>query len=883
MTKNLPKFLKSPLLWSFVIPAFLMLIYFAYRGMAPFGSSTILTVDLGQQSVDFFAEIKNALLSDPNRIFYSFSKGLGGSMLDEWATYYASPLNILFLFVKPAQIQILTLFLTVIRYGLMGLSMAYALRKMKLQRGVRQVIFGVAYAFNGWIIATQVVPQWIDIAILLPLIVWQFERLLFENKKIGFTLLLTLSFVVNYYAAFMVVIFLIVLFFWEITRTNQTIKSFFKSGLNFIVSGILAAGLSAFLLLPTLFQLTLGKAQQTGENFSWGFNSKVGLDLLTKFVPGSFDFEEMKDGAPNIFIAFIVVIAAIGYFSKKNVSALNKVVTFIIIGFYTFSFLWKPLTMLMHGLQMPVWYPFRYSFIFVFFLILLAANTFNLNFKLKPPTVIISIWLALMVFAWSLTRNQELSYITSLGIYFFAVLIIITFVLLLIKKRNQKWLLAILGLVTASGFLHAILTLNTFSYLTNDEYTRAVKTIEKIPGALPNQANDFFRVGKTFNRDLNDPLMGNYYGGDHFASTVDSSVTDLYHNLGLASGDYTAVYSYGTVFTDSLLGFRYFVAPSHDKQEEGDPLHLMDSYRPDIVDYPVYNKIDKAMIVQNPFALPIMFATNPKIANISLKANQPITSQNELAMTLFDTDQQFFEPVTDISVELINARTNQQPIENLANGTSLNAEKSPIVSKNDTSLPASIKITFVPATNDPYYMTIGNGLQASRANIKVNGKNAPRYPDFDNDVVFAITRNSANQPVTVEFDLLENNIFVNHLGLFRFDETALATAIGEVQQPTFHQVNARMLDATITFDQANTFLMTTIPFAPGWTAEIDGQKVDIVKAADQFIGLNVGSGTHRIKLSYRPPLLTVGIITSVISAILLIIFGYFGVRKTKNN
>lgn len=46
--------------------------YFAYRGMAPFGSSSILTVDLGQQYVDFFSYLRSTLLHHPTSIFTPF-------------------------------------------------------------------------------------------------------------------------------------------------------------------------------------------------------------------------------------------------------------------------------------------------------------------------------------------------------------------------------------------------------------------------------------------------------------------------------------------------------------------------------------------------------------------------------------------------------------------------------------------------------------------------------------------------------------------------------------------------------------------------------------------------------------------------------------------
>ena len=40
-------------LLSFALPILILLGYFAYRKMFPFGNSSILTVDLGQQYVDF--------------------------------------------------------------------------------------------------------------------------------------------------------------------------------------------------------------------------------------------------------------------------------------------------------------------------------------------------------------------------------------------------------------------------------------------------------------------------------------------------------------------------------------------------------------------------------------------------------------------------------------------------------------------------------------------------------------------------------------------------------------------------------------------------------------------------------------------------------------
>lgn len=97
-------------------------IYFIYRGVYPFGNSTILNIDLGQQYVDFLAWAKNTLLYHPEQIFYSFNKSLGGDMVSVWAYYLFSPFNLLLLLFPQPQIPLRIAVITLLRYGFMGLS-----------------------------------------------------------------------------------------------------------------------------------------------------------------------------------------------------------------------------------------------------------------------------------------------------------------------------------------------------------------------------------------------------------------------------------------------------------------------------------------------------------------------------------------------------------------------------------------------------------------------------------------------------------------------------------------------------------------------------------------------------------------------------------------
>ena len=54
---------------SILIPVFLLLFIFILFSMTPFGNRTWLTVDLGQQYVDFFAYYQDTLLHHPEQFF----------------------------------------------------------------------------------------------------------------------------------------------------------------------------------------------------------------------------------------------------------------------------------------------------------------------------------------------------------------------------------------------------------------------------------------------------------------------------------------------------------------------------------------------------------------------------------------------------------------------------------------------------------------------------------------------------------------------------------------------------------------------------------------------------------------------------------------------
>ncbi|MDN6627005.1 MAG: YfhO family protein, partial [Pisciglobus halotolerans] len=192
------------LILSFFIPLLIMLVIHAFKGVYPFGDSSLLTIDLGQQYIDFFSYYRETLLHDPGSLFYSFAKSIGGDMISLWAYYLTSPLNLIFLLLPQSQLSLGVTIITLLKYSLSGLSMAYFLKKAFNGEGLLLVSFAISYALMGYTVVNQFNIMWLDGIILLPLVALGIEYLVFLKRGRFYTLALALALFANYYIGYMI-------------------------------------------------------------------------------------------------------------------------------------------------------------------------------------------------------------------------------------------------------------------------------------------------------------------------------------------------------------------------------------------------------------------------------------------------------------------------------------------------------------------------------------------------------------------------------------------------------------------------------------------------------------------------------------------------------
>lgn len=74
-------------------------------------------------------------------------------------------------------------------------------------------------------------------------------------------------------------------------------------------------------------------------------------------------------------------------------------------------------------------------------------------------------------------------------------------------------------------------------------------------------------------------------------------------------------------------------------------------------------------------------------------------------------------------------------------------------------------------------------------------------------------------------------------------------------------------------------LVVALTYYPGWQATIDGSGTDLFPVNIRFTGTRVKSGTHTVRLRYKPSSLIAGLVTSTIALILVLVLMVFPVRQ----
>ncbi|KRL86853.1 hypothetical protein FC50_GL000501 [Lacticaseibacillus pantheris DSM 15945 = JCM 12539 = NBRC 106106] len=842
---------RHPLTVAFALPIIIMGIYFcACQHVYPFGNSSLLTVDMGQQYIDFYAYFRQTLLGHPGQFFYAWNKALGGDMIGVWAYYLMSPFNLVLVLVPKSMLDVGILIMTLLKYGAASLSMAYYLHRRGLRSWVLPA-YGLAYALSGWMIANQLNLMWFDGAIMLPLVADAVDRLVAGQPR-RFPLLLAATLLVNYYIGYMVILFTIGYFLFALVRDRLHKAAVIRACRRFALTGLLGAALAACLLVPTFFQITQSKGTYTATTVNWQFEYNP-LHLLSKLVAGSFNFDQMPSGLPNIFVGSLATLGAIIYFTNRRINWRERVAAGTWTVFLFISMMFEPLDLVWHGLQFPVWYPYRFSFVVTFWLILLAARGFKyLPDGISLPQMLLLAFVCVGADLYVWFNLDSFSYLTKQQVLLTGLLNLLAIIVLSLRgnaHRGTYVIMLLLSIVDMTS--NAALTMNQLAYVSHSDYHTYTEALRSGVNTVQSRDSGWYRIGKTVGRTKNDAMEVGFNGTDQFNSMFEPNVPTFFGQIGQADGDGFVAYANGTEFTDALLDTKYWLT----KRAGSTAFLPTESTREDVANYTGIGHTQNLNVYRNDNALGIAFGASANILQTKLATGSPLTNQERIATGLTGAKTTMF---TARPFESITMTNNIKSMAGIGGSTYT-------VKKGGA---ATITYTFIANTTEPYYLTVDSSLTDNAATVRLNGQQVHLADSFRNTAVLNVTPAQVNKVNTITITLNKQSLFLGNVALYQLDTSGFKQTIDQLQKSPLHVTHhgSNSLRGTVNIRSKNQVLMTTIPQVPGWHVRVDGRTVTPKKVLGLFMAIPLTKGHHTISMYYVPPYLVWGIIISQIAA-----------------
>ena len=827
MKKNLKKYL--PEILTFIVPILIMLISCIVNKTYPFGKEILPKYDGYYQYAGFTSYYKNVLLGNES-LFYSF-KGLLGYNFYATSIYYMfNPTNLLCIFSTSENILEYYTFIILLRIGLSGFTMCKYLKyKFKNQSNLRYIIFSISYALMAYNVCYFFNYMYFDTVVLFPIVVLGIDKLIYERKNRLYIISLTLSIISNFYIGYMVCIFSLLYFIYNIVIYKLD-KNIIK---DFIISSLLSGFMCMIIIIPEANELLKGKALLYTSNKTEYFKFNMNfLNIFYKFLPGSTSNYDLKYGMVNIYVSLFVIILVIKYFFNKKISKKERITTLIFILFFLFSISFNLLDFAWQLFQKPIWYPNRYIFTFSFFLITIAMKeitniTYKTNIKENLIIIISFILLTLYSIISLKIHNDNLKIIS----YILGIILILQYTFFL-NNRNAKYLLVMLFFIEVTT--NAIFTLKIMGktttmtqYKTNEEINeKAVKHIKEIE----NKDNNFYRMELSTSTVHNSPSLLNYNGINHFNSVKNAKTLNFLNKFNYQVTDDTSVeFNNYNPYLTSLLGIKYINGSKDEMYYEN-----------------VYNENPYMYLNKDALSLGYM------IYNKEFKeSNSSYQNTENLINSMLNTDIKRYKVIDNFNGE----DTEIKEIDN----------KKYVISKTSIKIEMEDK-----ASNSMFLIPSRNISFVANYSIFIN----------DEEIKDAVIKQSPifiNKGDTYKI-IIKSNLSkteLNSLKWYQIDYDKYIETINELKKNEFNITKYNKdnhIEGNIDVNNDKNVLLLTIPYDKGWNIYVDDNKVNYDICFDSFICLDLDKGKHNIKMNYVPSGFIVGLIISSLAFIVTIIY-----------
>lgn len=641
-----------------------------------------------------------------------------------------------------------------------------------------------------------------------------------------------------------------------------------------------------------------------------------------------------KEGLPNVYCGVITVFLAILFFFCTKIKKRERIVCGVMLLFFMLSFIIRQLDFIWHGFHFPNMLPYRFSFLYSFLLLYMAFRAFMYiddiklgsvigailvfavylgiastyfdgdKVKLTPifdasagaDPVLLSGLIGILLAAWVLLYtlrghlppvgmvlgstvigvaaavlvltsgsliNSAIGESADNGFYIFVAVMILLLTagagaLLSMKAMNRthqltKVVLSVLvlllamveGLFSAASGVKTVTVTDATTYPLGGDYT--LNCVAKIKELEENNI-DLYHTEVNKYHSLNDNALIGVNGISMFNSVVNKDITGYMEKFGLcgwiASNRYT--YQESSPFTNLMLNVKYLIAPYGAYLDTTHNELVMES--------------GSVKLMRNKYYLPQGFMVKRDLLNYDVdtaNANKPMDNQNQMFRLATGLEGNVYEYLASSSAGGSGA---DAAVHDNLNGT---------FSYSSSSQSDSYDITYT-VPRDGVAVAYSSTYYSDNVSIRVNDAERISYY-VKRPFIMMVGDVKQGDTVTLHITMNGSSSGTINADCAMFNDELFMQGYNRLAQSTLRaaKVTDTEISGRITAQEDGLFY-TSISYAPGWKATVDGVETEITPVGKALLAFPVSAGTHQIELHYTPEGFPLGVACTVIGILLFV-------------
>ncbi len=818
---------------SFSVFVFCMML----KSCIPFGNDTAVTSDGFAQSMPLlyhlYSGIKSFSLS-------SFNTNVG-ILTNDFTVNLATLLNPIcdiYLLFPTSLANLAFVVVFGIGFSVTGLPLIFYLTHRPNQKSFDKsnkilIALGISYSLCTFATSYFCFLGFSFVSMMFPFVVWSMENLIYNKKPLPYILILAYTMItLNYYCFLMCEILFLMFFIYE----HKSFKNFVMNGIRFGLSSIVSALLSAFSLLP--FYMSTRMSPYVGNDSTF---PKLSLDNsilanLRSFMIGHVGNIVTEDStSANIYCGLLILILSFVYLAVKDIPLSVRIRKTLLSCLLFFAYGNDLLNFILHGFHYQSMVPNRFAIFWVFLIITMAYDVI-INFESinkKLLLTMISIPSAALLVIWSIP--QDFPHTTTkykLSAIFIIVYLCVSFIYIL--KNNRKKLIKVATFLLMSELLISSVY-NTYNIMGGnvgfslEEHNKIDKLMSRVDDSS-SVITEYVNSGEYNLGNTTDTRSLSI-----FSSCYNKYQQEMLNEWGIPSSTNYVDYVGGNPLADMMLNVKYQITNTY--------------YDSSFSIYPELASVDNINLHENPYYVAAGFMVDTSFKDYPLykavDSFNMIDYQNQFTNYLG-----FGDLYTYLTLETASDKINENYSYCYANTDSLGEDGTGNLQVKFYIAKDLEGELYIPAST--YIMYLGPTKVGEHTCIEAD------YP---------VTENNKNY--TLKVAILNKDVL-------------------EKVQKYFSEskfTNASFTDNQISGSvecSKDGILYLSYPNYPHKKVYVDGKQVEAVDLLGG-IGIELTSGSHEIRIEFYTPLLTQGIIVSLIALAILVVIIIINKRKKKLN